>query len=236
MRAEAREDATMKPEMGEHLSALMDGELGGEPVRFLLRRLEHEPDLASAWSRWHVLRTCLGTRHAPTDAAGDDAFAARVLAAVATPVRAQHRRWLKIAGGGAIAAGVAVTALMLAVPQTPGGDSGAHFAAGKPAAVPAAAIAMAPQAATPADDWQAAMRPALRTASADRAILSQDDALRSDFLQQRYLQPDYLQPAAYAPNAGPVLLRDPRAARGSASYMILLVPEGDAATRSATQH
>ena len=36
----------------QQLSALMDGELLADEARFLLRRLQHDRDLAGCWERW----------------------------------------------------------------------------------------------------------------------------------------------------------------------------------------
>jgi len=82
----------MDPTSLDHLSALMDGELGAEPARFLLRRMEHEPELARTWSRWHLIRACLNgersaaqadpVRLASAATHDEDAFSTRVLRAV----------------------------------------------------------------------------------------------------------------------------------------------------------
>src|SRR5690348_9902412 len=110
----------MDPTSREDLSALMDGELAAEPTRFLLRRLDHDPELGATWSRWHLIRACLASDPArmPGPALGND-FASRVAAAVqaeAAP-RTRQRHWARYMGGGAIAAGVAVAALMLNTPN-----------------------------------------------------------------------------------------------------------------------
>ncbi len=39
----------------EQLSALVDGELGADEARFLLRRMEHDPELAGCQERWQLL-------------------------------------------------------------------------------------------------------------------------------------------------------------------------------------
>jgi len=100
----------MDPTSREDLSALMDGELAAEPTRFLLRRLDHDPELSAAWSRWHLIRACLASDSARMSAPKrDNDFAARVATALqvaaAPPVRQRH--WARYMGGGAIAAGVA---------------------------------------------------------------------------------------------------------------------------------
>src|SRR6185312_14876700 len=46
-------------QFGEQLSALMDGELAHDQVRFLLRSVEAESDLARRWSSYHVIGATL---------------------------------------------------------------------------------------------------------------------------------------------------------------------------------
>ena len=97
----------MDPTSREDLSALMDGELAAEPTRFLLRRLEHDPELSATWSRWHLIRACLASDSARMSAPKRDSdFAARVATAlqvgalVPEGTAIQHRwrrktRWLR---------------------------------------------------------------------------------------------------------------------------------------------
>lgn len=213
----------------EDLSALMDGELGTEPARFLLRRMEHEPELARAWSRWHLIRACLnGGRDAahsdPVRLAGagssdEEAFSERVLQAV-QPRPQARRHWARYLGGGAIAASVAAAALILSVPRTT--STGTTLASAPERATTAAArtavIAAAPVSAkreTASLPWLGGSQPmflAARPASANTA------------LGGGLLQSGYLQQAAYAPDAPPMLLRNSNAA-GNAPYMLMLVPD-----------
>src|SRR5690606_20723883 len=104
------------------LSAMLDGELSPDQARFMLRRLQHDRELAARWERWQVCGDVLrGRGHAllPAD------FSSRVAAAIAAPQTAgtaqaaasagsarPHRllRW----GGGALAASVALVALLMA--------------------------------------------------------------------------------------------------------------------------
>lgn len=101
----------------ENLSAGMDGELSKEELRFLLRRIDHDAALQQAWSRYHVARDGLRRQLPPL---ASDGFAARVMQAVeqeGVVVSGRPRRhWLHWSAGGAIAAGVAVAALMVAQP------------------------------------------------------------------------------------------------------------------------
>lgn len=104
------------------LSALIDGELPLDEARFLLRRLEHDAELAGCWERWQVCGDVLRGRAGALLPGG---FAERVAAAVASDhgsARATSssggRRWLQWSGSAALAASVAVIALLL-VRQSP---------------------------------------------------------------------------------------------------------------------
>jgi negative regulator of sigma E activity len=126
----------------QQLSALIDGELAPDEAAFLMRRLQHDDELAGCWERWQlagaVLRGQAGLRV-------PDGFSARVMAAVAAEavptVPATRRRWLHWSGG-AIAASVALVALFLARPAGPPQQRGESM--------PAPVIAQAGKAATPA--------------------------------------------------------------------------------------
>jgi len=119
----------------ENLSAGMDGVLSKEELRFLLRRLDHDASLQQAWSRYHVARD--GLRRQLSPLASVD-FASRVMQAVeregGVARQGKRRHWLHWSAGGAIAAGVAVAALMVAQPAGQGAD---HLSP-QVAAVPAA--------------------------------------------------------------------------------------------------
>lgn len=219
----------MDPTSREDLSALMDGELGAEPARFLLRRMEHEPELARAWSRWHLIRACLGgeAKAGPVRLAGakdEDIFAARVLQAVqAQPQRARHR-WARYLGGGAIAASVAAAALILSVPQTTSTETSLAAAPERTATAAARTgmIAAAPVSAK----RESAPLPWLN--NRQPTFLAATPAAGSGLLQSNYLQQ-----AAYAPDEHhSILLRNPGV--GNAPYMLMLVP--DQAATQPQQH
>lgn len=138
----------------EQLSAGMDGELGAEELRFLLRRLDHDASLQVRWSHFHAASASL-RGELPTLASST--FAERVMRAIeaetATVTVARERRsnhWLKLSAGGAIAASVAVVALMASRPS--GHSVDAPLAAPSVARVsePAALPAQAAPAAVPA--------------------------------------------------------------------------------------
>jgi len=67
----------------QQLSAMLDGELSPDEAKFMLRRLEHDVELAQCWERWQRCGELLrgrGDRLLPAD------FAARVAASVQAPV------------------------------------------------------------------------------------------------------------------------------------------------------
>lgn len=115
----------MNDSIREQLSALSDGELASDSARFLLKRLDHDPELGETWERYHLIRDCLRRqrRLAPPD------FAASVMAGIESDAlpgqsrqasrsgRGRLAGWL---GGGAVAAAVAVVALLAIGPgQSP---------------------------------------------------------------------------------------------------------------------
>lgn len=110
--------ADLNPDAPESLSAGIDGELSKEQLRFLLRRLDHDPSLQSSWARYHIARDSLRRQLPPLASVG---FAARVMQAIereSAPAVATSRRnhWLRWSTGGAIAASVAAAALMIGQP------------------------------------------------------------------------------------------------------------------------
>lgn len=225
----------MNPNSREDLSALMDGELGAEPARFLLRRMEHEPELARVWSRWHLIRACLdagrdteladSVRLASAGSNDEDAFAARVLEAVQARPQAR-RHWARYLGGGAIAASVAAAALILSVPQTTSTDTLAASLERPATAAPhVGVIAAAPVAARreSAPPWLDSRQPMF--------LAARPSAARGAF-GGGLLQPGYLQQAAYAPDANnPILMRTPNQT-GHPPYLIMLVPDSGAVAQS----
>jgi sigma-E factor negative regulatory protein RseA len=133
----------------EQLSAAIDGELPAEELRFLLRRLGHDPVLAHAWSRYHVAGDGVRRQLPPLASAG---FAERVMRAIGqestlAPAAPRVRRhWLHWSAGGAIAASVAVAALLLVQPAGETGriemaavETGTTVTS-EPAAVPSSAV------------------------------------------------------------------------------------------------
>jgi negative regulator of sigma E activity len=151
---------------GQQLSALMDGELSPDQARFLLRRLQHDHELAGAWERWQVAGDAMRGHAGVLLPAG---FSERVSAATKrepVPGSKASPSWLRWSGGAALAASVAVVALFVArqAPevQTPATSSPAVVAT-QPASAPAAAPVM------PAPVMVEAPTPARVLASVDDA-------------------------------------------------------------------
>lgn len=135
----------------QQLSALMDGELPPDEARFLLRRLQHDPELLGCWTRWQQSGDCLRKR---AEVPLPDSFAAAVAQAVAREskpaVAGSAGNRLRWAGGAAIAASAAVLALMLAR-QAPQASPDAATVQPRVATAPTSppAVAPAPVAPTP---------------------------------------------------------------------------------------
>jgi sigma-E factor negative regulatory protein RseA len=126
----------MTDDIKQQLSALIDGELDADTRRFLLRRLQHEQDLAGCWERWHLGRDLL-RRHPVLPLRAD--FARRVAMAIAaepTPARGHGATLLRWTAGAAVAASVALAALL----AVPGPTSAPDATAPAIAAVPAAEV------------------------------------------------------------------------------------------------
>lgn len=101
----------------EQLSALVDGELGADEARFLLRRMEHDPELGGCQERWQLLGDVMRGQASLLAPAGFSAAVAAAISAEPAPqtdARRQVRRsgW-RAWGGGALAASVAAVALFL---------------------------------------------------------------------------------------------------------------------------
>jgi hypothetical protein len=109
----------MSEDIREQLSALMDGELGRDERAFLLRRLEHDAELRSLWTRMHLMRDVL--THRPGGAPLN--LADRVMGAIAAedarpvPAQTRTRSWRPFAGI-AVAASVALAAVLAFSPQS----------------------------------------------------------------------------------------------------------------------
>lgn len=131
-------DALMQDKLELHcrqqLSAMLDGALAPDQARFLLRRLQHDHELAGCWERWQVYGDLMRGA-APAILPAD--FSRRVQAALAggevalqqqrASGGAARPRWTRWAGGAALAASVAVAALFVTqrAPVQPSGGQAA---------------------------------------------------------------------------------------------------------------
>lgn len=102
----------------EQLSALVDGELGADEARFLLRRMEHDPELSGSQERWQLLGDVMRGQASLLAPPGFSAAVAAAIAAEPAPQaepRRQVRRtgWRAWGGGAALAASVAAVALFM---------------------------------------------------------------------------------------------------------------------------
>jgi sigma-E factor negative regulatory protein RseA len=122
----------MNDTTNEQLSALMDGELPRDELRFLLRRIDGDASLAQRWSRYQIASAVLKRQYATPLSDGEFATVvmARLDAGTVAARQPMAERLLRWAGGGAIAASVAVLAL---VATRPAGTDGAMPATGAPA-------------------------------------------------------------------------------------------------------
>ncbi|AWH22323.1 MULTISPECIES: sigma-E factor negative regulatory protein [Stenotrophomonas] len=170
----------------EQLSALVDGELGADEARFLLRRMEHDPELAGCQERWQLLGDVMRGQASLLAPAGFSERVAAAIAAEPAPVaepRRQVRRtgWRAWGGGAALAASVAAVALFMGgeklQPPAPGEAPAPQVVASQAELAPAAApvteasvdsAAMA-VAAVPAVAMAASRRQDARRASATRS-------------------------------------------------------------------
>jgi sigma-E factor negative regulatory protein RseA len=222
----------MEPSSREDLSALMDGELAAEPTRFLLRRLDHDPELASTWTRWHMIRACLASDSSQMSVAktGDD-LAARVAAVLQTEAgpQARQRHWTRYVGGGAIAASVAVAALMLNTPN-PRTEVSLPVAQSRPASsangMPALADATpAPRPATP--PWLLSRQP---------TVLSAEPASANVVYGTGLMQPDYLRRATFARDAALPFASTQQSDQSGTPFSIVLLPQSPPSSGSAARH
>lgn len=180
----------------QQLSAMLDGELSPDQARFMLRRLQHDTELAQCWERWQVCGDVLRGRHhalLPAD------FAARVAAGIdgdvpqigqAPPVPVQRPRLLRWGGGAALAASVAVAALFVArqpelSPVPAPTDQPAVAAADTAAPAPDAGLTPPTAAPTAAEDTAGAAAAAIAGGAVLLADASRGEVRRSRGQQQR---------------------------------------------------
>lgn len=127
-------DTFIETRTREQLSALIDGQLCGDELRFLQRRLAHDCDLRDCWSRWQGYGEVL---RGQSTALREPGFAQRVMSALAAEQAAAEgaaaatgqatgthgRRWLPKLGGAALAASVAMAGLFALRQPSPTSDA-----------------------------------------------------------------------------------------------------------------
>ncbi|HFL6947220.1 TPA: sigma-E factor negative regulatory protein, partial [Stenotrophomonas maltophilia] len=165
----------------EQLSALVDGELGADEARFLLRRMEHDPELAGCQERWQLLGDVMRGQAPALAPAGFSAAVAAAIAAEPAPQaepRRQVRRtgWRAWGGGAALAASVAAVALFI------GGEKLKESTPGEPLApqVIASQAELAPAPATPATVTEASVDTAAMAVAAAPAVAMAASSRRQD--------------------------------------------------------
>ena len=107
----------MNQPIDEQLSAFMDGELGRDEMRFVLKRAASDRGFVARWTRYHVARQALRRQEIVALRVDFSSALMARLDAEDAPVR-DRNTWLRWGSGGAIAAAVAVAALMVTKPAT----------------------------------------------------------------------------------------------------------------------
>ena len=222
MKQAGMNQADLNPDAPEGLSASIDGELSKEQLRFLLRRLDHDPALQQTWTRYHIARDSLRQQLSPMAQAG---FAERVMLAIGEepmPAAATRRRhWLHWSTGGVIAASVAAAALMIGQPT---GDAERITAAS--ATPQRSAVAVVTPASKPAAP--ALVPPWLSGNSAGLLSQQASATLGAPFGSN---QPSYARRLSTYPSMPRYRTLD----NNDGSYLLLLDPEQQAAPGTARQ-
>lgn len=234
----------MSEQTRERLSALLDGELERDELRFLIRRIEHDAASATCWSRYCIARQVL--RRGPVVILPDDFSAATMARLAAEPAPAGgHRPWLRWVSGGAIAAGVALVALTLGNPlamrttNAPDGvaatlPASPSLAASSTPGASALPVAAASRSTTPIEFRPPLLAPSQPVvASTSRTGIALPGPVRAE-------------PAAFDPHLRSYLIRHYEASgaagqTGFVPYALLVVPapgtgSGDRAESAARQH
>lgn len=137
---------TSSSDTREQLSAMMDGELDRDTVRFLLRRCEGERALVDCWQRWHVAGELLrGQAAVPVriDLVRSVSLALAQEHGPAQSTSGFRRNALRWGGGFAVAASVALAALIVVQPTAEPAPATLAADAPDPGLAPAAISAVA---------------------------------------------------------------------------------------------
>lgn len=112
----------MTTDSKEHLSELMDGEIGGDTGRFVMRRLEASVELRGTWARYHLIRDCMryqdrGFADGELSARVRNAIEDGAVSAGQGVASRSGQRWLRPVAGFAVAAAVAMMAVIAVAPD-----------------------------------------------------------------------------------------------------------------------
>jgi sigma-E factor negative regulatory protein RseA len=121
--------------INEQVSALMDGELPRDQLRFLMRRFETDAQLTQRWSRYQLMRGVIRHQVAAPLRVDFTQVVMQRLAAEAVPAARRGGAVLRWVGGGAIAATVAVAALVMTRPGLQGPAASTLAATAMPTAI-----------------------------------------------------------------------------------------------------
>jgi len=195
----------------QQLSAMLDGELSPDEAKFMLRRLEHDVELARCWERWQL---CGEVMRGRADGLLPGDFAARVAVAVQGPVagvqvglNAPRRSRRMVWGGMGLAASLAALAAVLVVMLPEDRALPDAVAVSSPTVLPEAEMAaVATASVTEPAGIPVAPAPTLDASAAVAAITPARELLA---------------PASVVPAPVPVLPRPwPRAGGGSGAFNV----------------
>lgn len=233
---DTKHDAQGREFHRERLSAMMDDALSADESRFLLRRMEHDDELADCWQRWQFYGDAMrggAGRALPAD------FAQRVGRAIANdiaeaevaPIRVARggRSFLYWGGGAALAASVALAALFGTRLDAPAAGDLQVAGASSPAAVslpvpvPAPQLPSTPEPA-PGLDPAAVGAMAAATVAAAAAAEQRRDSRPRIIAASRAMPERSLEQAALASVAPPATRPSARARHGASSHSAVAVP------------
>jgi negative regulator of sigma E activity len=109
----------MSDKSNQNMSELMDGELGSDCSKFLIKRMQSDEQLSRSWHNYHMLRSGLQQDH---NAPLMSDLGAQVVARLQQQGTQEHveshrfSSWLRPLAGGAIAASMALFAVLMLSP------------------------------------------------------------------------------------------------------------------------
>lgn len=215
MNDESMNKPAFADQSAEQLSALMDGELASDQIRFLLRGIDAQSDLAQRWSNYQVISASLKREYIavalPANFAAGvmdrlDAEAAKADSATSIATRRAGLGALRWVGGGAIAAAVAVVSLVVSRPIGNHNDFAVSANSG------AALVQQMPT--------RQAYLPLLSPGAVNTSPLSGADIFRANDVSPVSYE---VLPQVFSPNGDRLMSRN-APARASMPYIINIVP------------